>query len=77
MKMHMLIRRFAGAFILASLLLAHYHGVCRLQPAAIVVHQLLPAGTDFEKARRGARRRKLLRGRTGSSTTGKMTTNFP
>ena len=25
MKMHMLIRRFAGAFILASLLLAHYH----------------------------------------------------
>ena len=25
MKMHMLIRRFAGAFILVSLLLAHYH----------------------------------------------------
>ncbi len=25
MKMHMLIRRFAGTFILASLLLAHYH----------------------------------------------------
>ena len=25
MKMHMLIRRFAGAFILASLLLAYYH----------------------------------------------------
>ncbi|HPU56660.1 MAG TPA: DUF2892 domain-containing protein [Verrucomicrobiota bacterium] len=25
MKMHMIIRRFAGAFILLSLLLAHYH----------------------------------------------------
>ena len=25
MKMHMIIRRFAGAFILISLLLAHYH----------------------------------------------------
>jgi len=25
MKMHMIIRRFAGIFILASLLLAHYH----------------------------------------------------
>jgi hypothetical protein len=25
MKIHMIIRRFAGIFILASLLLAHYH----------------------------------------------------
>ena len=26
MKMHMIIRRFAGVFVLVSLLLAHYHG---------------------------------------------------
>jgi len=36
MKMHMLIRRFAGAFILISLLLAHYQSAYWLWFAAFV-----------------------------------------
>ena len=36
MKMHMLIRRIAGAFVLASLLLAHYHSAYWLWFTAFV-----------------------------------------
>jgi hypothetical protein len=41
MKMHMLIRRFAGAFVLASLLLAHYYSPYWLWFTAFVGLNLL------------------------------------
>jgi hypothetical protein len=41
MKMHMIIRRFAGAFILASLLLAHYQSLYWLWFTAFVGFNLL------------------------------------
>ena len=41
MKMHMLIRRFAGAFVLGSLLLAHYHSPYWLWFTAFVGFNLL------------------------------------
>ncbi len=41
MKMHMLIRRFAGTFILISLLLAHYHSPNWLWFTAFVGFNLL------------------------------------
>ena len=41
MKMHMLIRRFAGTFILASLVLAHYHSPNWLWFTAFVGFNLL------------------------------------
>ena len=41
MKMHLLIRRFAGTFILASLLLAHYHSPNWLWFTAFVGFNLL------------------------------------
>ena len=41
MKMHMLIRRFAGAFVLGSLLLAHYHSAYWLWFTAFVGFNLL------------------------------------
>jgi len=41
MKMHMLIRRFAGAFVLVSLLLAHYHSPYWLWFTAFVGFNLL------------------------------------
>ena len=44
MKMHMLIRRFAGAFVLASLLLAHYHSPYWLWFTAFVGLNLLQSG---------------------------------
>jgi len=48
MKMHLLIRRLAGAFILASLLLAHYHSPYWLWFTAFVGFNLLQSSfTDF------------------------------
>jgi hypothetical protein len=48
MKMHMLIRRFAGTFILLSLLLAHYHSSYWLWFTAFVGFNLLQSSfTNF------------------------------
>lgn len=48
MKMHMLIRRFAGTFVLASLLLAHYHSPYWLWFTAFVGFNLLQSSfTNF------------------------------
>ena len=48
MKMHMLIRRFAGIFILASVLLAHYHSPYWLWLTAFVGFNLLQSSyTNF------------------------------
>jgi hypothetical protein len=48
MKMHLLIRRFAGLFILASLLLAHFHSSNWLWVAAFVGFNLLQSSfTNF------------------------------
>ena len=48
MKIHMLIRRFAGTFILASLLLAHYHSPNWLWFTAFVGFNLLQSSfTNF------------------------------
>ena len=48
MKMHMLIRRFAGVFILASLVLAHYHSPNWLWFTAFVGFNLLQSSfTNF------------------------------
>jgi hypothetical protein len=48
MKMHLLIRRFAGAFILVSLLLAHYHSQYWLWFTAFVGFNLLQSSfTNF------------------------------
>ncbi|HEX7470791.1 MAG TPA: DUF2892 domain-containing protein, partial [Verrucomicrobiae bacterium] len=41
MKMQLIIRRFAGSFILASLLLAHYHSPNWLWVTAFVGFNLL------------------------------------
>ncbi len=41
MKMQMIVRRFAGAFVLASLLLAHYHSAYWLWFTAFVGFNLL------------------------------------
>jgi hypothetical protein len=48
MKMHMIIRRFAGAFILLSLVLAHYHSPYWLWFTAFVGFNLLQSSfTNF------------------------------
>jgi hypothetical protein len=48
MKMHLLIRRFAGIFILVSLLLAHYHSPYWLWLTAFVGFNLLQSSfTNF------------------------------
>ena len=48
MRMHMIIRRVAGAFVLASLLLAHYHSPYWLWFTAFVGLNLLQSSfTDF------------------------------
>lgn len=48
MKMHLLIYRFAGTFILASLLLAHFHSPYWLWATAFVGCNLLQASfTNF------------------------------
>jgi hypothetical protein len=48
MKMHMIIRRFAGAFILISLLLAHYHSPYWLWFTALVGFNLIQSSfTNF------------------------------
>ena len=48
MKMHMIIRRFAGTFILVSLLLAHYHSQNWLWFTAFVGFNLLQSSfTNF------------------------------
>ena len=48
MKMHLLIRRFAGAFILVSLVLAHYHSPYWLWFTAFVGFNLLQSSfTNF------------------------------
>jgi hypothetical protein len=48
MKMHLLVRRFAGTFILASLLLAHYQSAYWLWGAAFVGFNLLQSSfTNF------------------------------
>ena len=48
MKMQLIIRRFAGAFILASLLLAHYHSQNWLWFTAFVGFNLLQSSfTNF------------------------------
>jgi hypothetical protein len=48
MKMHLLIRRFAGAFVLLSLLLAHYHSPYWLWFTAFVGFNLLQSSfTNF------------------------------
>lgn len=48
MKMHMIIRRFAGVFILASLLLAYYHSRYWLWLTAFIGFNLLQSSfTNF------------------------------
>ena len=48
MKLHLLIRRFAGAFVLGSLLLAHYHSPNWLWFTAFVGFNLLQSSyTNF------------------------------
>ena len=48
MKMHLIIRRFAGTFILASLVLAHYHSLYWLWFTAFVGFNLLQSSfTNF------------------------------
>jgi len=48
MRMHMIIRRVAGAFVLASLLLAHYHSPYWLWFTAFVGFNLLQSSfTNF------------------------------
>jgi hypothetical protein len=48
MKMQLIVRRFAGAFILASLLLAYYHSLYWLWVAAFVGFNLLQSSfTNF------------------------------
>jgi len=48
MKMHMIIRRFAGVFILLSLALAHYHSPYWLWLTAFVGFNLFQSSfTDF------------------------------
>jgi hypothetical protein len=48
MKMHLLIRRFAGLFILVSLVLAHYHSPYWLWVTAFVGFNLLQSSfTNF------------------------------
>lgn len=48
MKLHLIIRRFAGAFVLASLLLAHYHSPYWLWFTAFVGFNLLQSSfTNF------------------------------
>ena len=48
MKMHLIIRRFAGTFILASLLLAHYHSQNWLWLTVFVGFNLLQSSfTNF------------------------------
>jgi hypothetical protein len=48
MKMHMIIRRFAGAFILLSLMLAHFHSPNWLWFTAFVGFNLLQSSfTNF------------------------------
>jgi hypothetical protein len=48
MKMHLLIRRFAGAFVLISLLLAHYQSAYWLWFTAFVGFNLLQSSfTNF------------------------------
>jgi hypothetical protein len=48
MKMHMIIRRFAGTFILLSLVLAHYHSPNWLWFTAFVGFNLLQSSfTNF------------------------------
>ena len=48
MKMSMLIRRFAGAFVLASLLLAHYHSPYWLWfPAFVCLNLFQSSFTNF------------------------------
>ena len=48
MKMQLIIRRFAGAFVLASLLLAHYHSEYWLWFIAFVGFNLLQSSfTNF------------------------------
>ena len=48
MKLHMIIRRFAGTFILASLVLAHYHSQYWLWFTAFVGFNLLQSSfTNF------------------------------
>jgi hypothetical protein len=48
MKMHLIIRRFAGAFILISLVLAHYHSLYWLWFTAFVGFNLLQSSfTNF------------------------------
>jgi len=48
MRMHMIIRRFAGAFVLLSLLLAHFHSQYWLWFTAFVGFNLLQSSlTNF------------------------------
>ena len=48
MKIQLLVRRFAGAFVLASLLLAHYHSAYWLWFTAFVGFNLLQSSfTNF------------------------------
>jgi hypothetical protein len=48
MKIHLLIRRFAGIFVLASLVLAHYHSPYWLWLTAFVGFNLLQSSfTNF------------------------------
>ena len=48
MRMHMIIRRIAGAFVLASLLLAHYHSLYWLWFTAFVGVNLVQSSfTNF------------------------------
>mgnify|MGYP001769358605 CR=1 FL=1 len=48
MKMHLIVRRFAGTFVLASLLLAHYHSPYWLWFTAFVGFNLIQSSfTNF------------------------------
>ena len=73
MKMHMIIRRFAGTFVLLSLVLAHYHSPYWLWFTAFVGFNLLQSSfTNFcpleimlKKCGRGPGRGQLLRDQAG------------
>ena len=56
MRVHLLVRRFAGAFVLASLLLAHYHNPHWLWFTAFVGLNLLQSSfTNFCPLEKGLR----------------------
>ena len=71
MKMHMLIRRFAGIFVLISLVLAHYHSPYWLWFTGFVGLNLLQSSfTNFCPLEMALRKMGVGVGGAGASTTG-------